>query len=1210
MAVPHFSVSIVARGSGRSAVLSAAYRHCATMDFEREARTIDYRAKQGLLHEEFVIPEDAPDWLRAMVAERSVSGASEAFWNRVEAFEKRSDAQLAKDVTIALPIELSAEQNIALVRDFVERHTKANGMVADWVYHDAPGNPHIHLMTTLRPLTEDGFGAKKVAVLAPDGRPQRNDAGKIVYETWAGGAEDFNAFREGWFACQNRHLALAGLDIRVDSRSFEKQGIALEPTIHVGVGATAIERKADGAGEAASAAAVKLERIELQEERREENARRIQRDPGLVIDLITRERSVFDERDIAKVLHRYIDNPALFRDLMARVLQHPDALRLDKERILFSTGARSPAKYTTHELIRIEAEMANRALWLGRQQAHHVASRVLAQTFERHDRLSDEQKSAIEHISGNRRIAAVVGRAGAGKTTMMKAAREAWEAAGYRVVGAALAGKAAEGLEKEAGIVSRTLAAWELRWDQDRDRLDEKTVMVLDEAGMVSSRQMARLVEAATLSGAKLVLVGDPDQLQPIEAGAAFRAISERIGYSELETVYRQHEQWMRNASLELARGNVSDALSAYESKGMVRNGWTRDDAITMLIDDWDREYDPAKSSLILAHRRIDVRMLNDLARSKLVERGLVEPGHAFKTEDGLRQFAAGDQIVFLKNEGSLGVKNGMLARVVEAQPGRITAEIGNGGDRRHVVVEQRFYTNVDHGYATTVHKSQGATVDRVKVLASRTLDRHLSYVAMTRHRETAELYVGLEEFAQRRGGVLMDHGEAPYEHKQGNRASYYVTLNFVDGQERTVWGVDLARAMHESRAEIGDRIGLKHIGSERVTLPDGTEADRNSWKVVPVSELAMARVHERLSRDGSKETTLDYQHASAYRGALRFADTRGLHLMNVGRTLLRDRLQWTIHQKDKLTDLVSRLAAIASRLGLGPGSASEIHTRRASETRSQTNSVIHEERKPMVAGISTFAKSIEKSVEDKVSADPALNRQWQEVSASFHLVYADPQAAFNALNVDAMVVNSETAQTTIMTIYKQPETFGALKGKTGLFAGKAESQARETALVNVPALARDLDGYLRKRAEAERRYEAEERADRLKVSIDIPALSGAAKQILEKVRDAIDRNDLPSGLEYALSDKMVKAELEGFARAVSERFGERSFLPLAAKEADGKVFEKLSTGMALAQKAELESAWNTMRTVQQLSAHERTVTALKQAETMRQTKTAGLSLK
>jgi len=245
VAIAHFSASIVSRGDGRSAVLSAAYRHCAKMEYEREARTIDYTRKQGLLQEEFVLPADAPKWARAMIADRSVPGAVEAFWNKVEAFEKRSDAQLARDLTIALPLELTPEQNVALVRDFVEKHILAKGMVADWVYHDNPGNPHIHLMTTLRPLTEDGFGAKKVAVTGEDGQPLRTKSGKIVYELWAGSTEDFNNLRDGWFERQNHHLALGGIDLRIDGRSYEKQGIALEPTIHLGVGAKAIERKAE-----------------------------------------------------------------------------------------------------------------------------------------------------------------------------------------------------------------------------------------------------------------------------------------------------------------------------------------------------------------------------------------------------------------------------------------------------------------------------------------------------------------------------------------------------------------------------------------------------------------------------------------------------------------------------------------------------------------------------------------------------------------------------------------------------------------------------------------------------------------------------------------------------------------------------------------------------------------------------------------------------
>ena len=1103
VAVPHFSVSVVARGSGRSAVLSAAYRHCAKMEFEREARTIDYTRKHGLLHEEFVIPADAPEWLRTMIADRSVAGASEAFWNKVEDFEKRSDAQLAKDVTIALPIELSAQQNIALVRDFVERHITSNGMVADWVYHDAPGNPHVHLMTTLRPLTEDGFGAKKVALLGPDGNPIRNDAGKIVYELWAGGIDDFNAFRDGWFACQNRHLALAGLDIRVDGRSFERQGIDLEPTIHLGVGTKAIERKADRASKP-----LELERVELQDARRAENARRIDRNPKLVLDLITREKSVFDERDVAKILHRYIDDPALFQSLMVRIILHPDTFRLERERIEFATGVRLPAKYTTRDMIRLEAEMANRAIWLSQRSSHGVRDAPLAATFKRHDRLSDEQRTAIEHVVGAERIAAVVGRAGAGKTTMMKAAREAWEAAGYRVVGGALAGKAAEGLEKEAGIVSRTLSSWELRWNQGRDPLDSKTVFVLDEAGMVSSRQMALFVEAVTKAGAKLVLIGDPEQLQPIEAGAAFRAIADRIGYAELETIYRQREQWMRDASLDLARGKVGKAVDAYRANGKVIGWDLKVDAIDNLIAAWDRDYDPTKTSLILAHLRRDVHMLNQMARIKLIERGVLDKGTMFKTADGDRNFAVGDQIVFLKNEGSLGVKNGMLAKVVETGAGRITAQVGDGEHARQVLVEQRFYNNLDYGYATTIHKSQGATVDRVKVLASLSLDRHLTYVAMTRHREDLAVYYGRRSFAKN-GGLI-----------------------------------------------------------------------------------------QILSRRNAKETTLDYEKGVFYRQALRFAEARGLNIVSVARTLLRDRLEWTVRQKNKLANLGARLAAIAGKLGLVRGASH-------SPTQNTTK-----EAKPMVSGVTTFAKSFEQAVEDKVAADPGLKKQWEEVSTRFHLVYAQPESAFKAINVEAMLKDETVAKSTLATIGSNPEHFGGLKGKTGMFASRTDKQEREKAETNAPALARNLERYLRQRADAERKYEVEERAVRLKVSIDIPALSVNAKQTLERVRDAIDRNDLPAGLEYALADKMVKVELEGFARAVAERFGERTFLPLAAKDANGQTFSTVTAGMTAAQKAEVQSAWNAMRTVQQLAAHERTTEALKQAETLRQTKSQGLSLK
>lgn len=1102
MAITHFTVQIISRGDGRSAVLSAAYRHCARMEHEAEGRTVDYSNKRGLIHDEFLLPPDAPAWARALIADRSVSGAAEAFWNRVEAFEKRADAQFAREAIIALPVELTPEQNIALMRQFVEQEILARGQVADWVYHDEPGNPHVHLMTTLRPLTEDGFGGKKVAVLDEDGQPVRTKAGKIRYALWSGDSQDFLAQRARWIDLQNHHLALAGLDVRVDSRSYAERGIDLVPTTHIGVAAKAIERKAKREGWAPA-----LERLEAFEENRAENARRIESRPEIVLDIVTREKSVFDERDIAKVLHRYIDDPGAFQNLLNRILQSPDVVRLQAEGVDFMTGARAPARHTTRELIRLEAGMANRAIGLANADGFVVREKMAAAVLERHARLSAEQRAAIEHVSASARIAAVVGRAGAGKTTMMRAAREVWEAAGYRVVGAALAGKAAEGLEKEAGIVSHTLSSWELRWQKGRDPLDANTVMVIDEAGMIASRQMATFVEAASRAGAKLVLVGDPDQLQPIEAGAAFRAIVERIGYAELETIYRQREQWMRDASLDLARGRVAQALSAYQGQGRILGSELKAQAITNLIDDWNREYDPSKSTLILAHLRRDVRSLNDLARAKLIERGILDVGHAFRTEDGERRFAVGDQIVFLRNEGSLGVKNGMIGRVVEADPRRFVAEIGEGEHRHSVEVDQRFYRNVDHGYATTVHKSQGATVDRVKVLATLSLDRHLTYVAMTRHREDVALYYGRRSFGKAGG-------------------------------------------------------------------------------LIPI-----------LSKLNAKETTLDYAGGRFYRDALRFASNRGLHIVQVARILVRDRVRWTFRQRDRVADLAQRLRAVGEKLGLV-------------EPRKSTVTATKKKAAPMVAGVTAFPKSITEAVEDKILADPAVKKQWEEVSTRFRLVFADPETAFRATRMDVMLKDPTAAASTLEHLAAKPETFGALRGRTGLLAGKADKQERQRAEVNAPALKKDIERYLRLRAEAEHKHEAEERAIRHRVAIDVPALSPAAHRVLERVRDAIDRNDLPGALGFALADKMVKAELDAFNRTLAERFGDRAFLSNAAKAPQGAAFDKLAAGMKPAQREQLAAAWPALRAAQQIAAQERTTQALRQAEAQRLSQRQGQVLK
>jgi hypothetical protein len=370
--------------------------------------------------------------------------------------------------------------------------------------------------------------------------------------------------------------------------------------------------------------------------------------------------------------------------------------------------------------------------------------------------------------------------------------------------------------------------------------------------------------------------------------------------------------------------------------------------------------------------------------------------------------------------------------------------------------------------------------------------------------------------------------------------------------------------------------------------LPDGKTVDRHAWEVVDVRALAVSRLTERLSRDGAKETTLDYADSRFYRQALQFANGRGLHLMNVARTLVRDRLDWTLRQKQRLVDLGRKLRVVGARLGLFDASLA---------TTPQSQRKVE----PMVKGVTSFVMSIDDAAEQKLRRDPALSKQWGDLSNRIRLVYADPEAAFRAMRFDAVLSNPAEAQQRLQQIERMPDSFGPLRGKEGLFAGKADRQERAVAKVNVPALRRDIERYIRTREMALNKLTAAEQAERHRVSIDIPALSPSAGMVLEKVRGAIDRNDLPSALGFALADRMAKAEIDAFNKAVGQRFGERAFLSTAAKEPHGASFDKAGLGMPPGEKLKLASAWPLMRAGQQLAAHEGTVQALKETEALRQ---------
>ena len=237
----HIPVSIIKRSEGRSAVAAAAYRSGTKLTNEWDGLTHDYTRKGGIVHAEIMLPAHAPPEF----ADRST------LWNSVEQIEKARDSQLAREIEAALPRELSREQQLALVRAYVKENFVDKGMCADFAIHDkGTGNPHVHIMLTVRPLKENGaWGAKCRKAYDLDENGQRIPDGKGGWKNHREDTTDWNdkgnveIWRAAWAAYTNRALEAAGQPALVDHRSYKRQGIDKIPSVHLGPAASQMEKR-------------------------------------------------------------------------------------------------------------------------------------------------------------------------------------------------------------------------------------------------------------------------------------------------------------------------------------------------------------------------------------------------------------------------------------------------------------------------------------------------------------------------------------------------------------------------------------------------------------------------------------------------------------------------------------------------------------------------------------------------------------------------------------------------------------------------------------------------------------------------------------------------------------------------------------------------------------------------------------------------------
>jgi hypothetical protein len=451
---------------------------------------------------------------------------------------------------------------------------------------------------------------------------------------------------------------------------------------------------------------------------------------------LTEQTTTFDRR---VVLRGWCDQ--LPTGAPITTIERLAAATLEDPRVI-ALQARDPyPRYSTVELIALERRLVGAAVAAIDSNKGVVNEDHLRAALDARPELSAQQVAAVAAIttSGNG-IDVVVAAAGTGKTFCLDAAHDAWRRAGYRVVGAALAATAASELQAQTGIPSDTIALRTLQLAAGILQFDPQTVVVIDEAAMASTRGLASLIDAAHDRGAKVVMVGDPHQLDAIDAGGLLNGLAQRLQPVTLTENRRQQQVWERQALSSLRAGRVVAALDAYEQHDRVVVAPTAIDVRNRMAADWYAATVAGDTVVMLAERRYDVDDLNERARRHLIRGGVLTGPELCVAAD---VFQTGDRILCIRNNRRIGVRNGTLATVIDVDPDE-RALVVRTCDGNTIRLPSRYLDDghVRHGYARTIHKTQGLSVDRCLVLASDTLDHHGGYTALSRGRIDNRIYL------------------------------------------------------------------------------------------------------------------------------------------------------------------------------------------------------------------------------------------------------------------------------------------------------------------------------------------------------------------------------------------------------------------------------------------------------------------------------------
>jgi len=464
-----------------------------------------------------------------------------------------------------------------------------------------------------------------------------------------------------------------------------------------------------------------------------------------VLEKLTSNNSTFTARDLRKeamVIAGHLALGADAGDVIAKKLIS------DNEILAVGCKHNDEMKFTTRFMLDMEIDTLAWAKAASKADSFILSSDAIDRTIESKT-LTKQQAKALKSLAGGEAISVLEGMAGTGKSYLMSAYREVAEADGYRVIGAALAGKAAAGLEEGAGIKSGTIHRLLIDLDSGKETLSTRDIIVIDEAAMSDNILLAKVAKAAQEAGAKVVLLGDARQLQSIGAGGLFDHISNEIGKASLTEIWRQNSRQDIGSVHDLANGNAKDALAYYQDNNRLHIQDKTEDIMKSMVTDWHADHNDMTDKIMMAGRRVDVAEINLLARKAISE--TLGRSHTIQTEEGSLELAQGDRILLKKNDSNLNVKNGDTGTVSSLRTDNLTGQtmvdiaLDNG---KSISFSTDDYDAIRHGYCVTSYAAQGVTVQSSYTYASKFMSREMAYVMQSRYKEVGHLYASAEEFS------------------------------------------------------------------------------------------------------------------------------------------------------------------------------------------------------------------------------------------------------------------------------------------------------------------------------------------------------------------------------------------------------------------------------------------------------------------------------